>query len=293
MTENFDPQLEIWAEFAGLALEVELQGDHLWSQCSFDELCNLQGHLFAPLGAVCFGFEEEDKEPAEVQPAETTVGYSGLRLRVRGRQTRTLEALGVAIPGWWEDLSSFGSPANRALAFMRSHLGDSGAKVGQVQLASTNEVDGDSAGPVAVVQVLFSAEEGSRWLWVCPELLAKLYTIRLFRPISEGLLASMRGKSRLWAQERGLSVENLSRVLPGTLALAALPTPDEVVSLGALRGTAGQWSSEVLGALSRGTLTGRTKDGSWWDVLHPFLRFGGSRGSFADGRGCPTITLPK
>jgi len=251
------------------------------------ELGERLGVMFAP-DAQSFSVPDlESKDPACDRSADGSL-VSSLRLRARSRLTRDLERVGLELPGWWEDLPGE-SPANRALAWLEAHLMDSGAKVcGTADIVACGE-GGDRS--LTGVRVLFSSEEGTRWLWVMPELLAHLYTVRLFRPMSESLLGSLRAKARLWAKEVGLSVESLARVLAGTLVLAMLPVPDEVVALGALRGSAGQWSTEVLGALSKGQLKSTTRGGSWWDVLRPSLRFGGTKGTFLGGSGCEPLRL--
>lgn len=284
---------EILRECENLALLVTVEGTKLWSGYSLAELSDVQGCVFAPHSDASERACREYKEPAGGVTAEPVTGYDGLRLRARGRHTNALARCGVELPGWWEDLTGTLTPARRALAWLESHLKDSGAKVGVVQLAKctvTEEEPKPRALPV--VQVLFSSEEGDRWLWVAPELLAALNTVRLFRPAAEGLLASLRGKARLWAERRGVPVESLSRVLPGTLCLALLPSPDEVVAVGALRGSAAQWSVDVLGALAKGVARRTHRGGSWWDVLRPSLRFGGTRGSVLGGAGCAPLTLP-
>lgn len=230
---------------------------------------------------------QQPKEPATPSVAAEAVKPQ-LRLRKRGRLTHALERLGDVLPAWWEDLGS-ATPALRARSWIESHLKDSGAKVG---LNSANMSCGGvelPKGAIPAVQVQFSSEEGTRWLWVCPGLLAHLYTVRLFRPMSEALLGSLRAKARLWAKEVELPVEHLARCLAGTLVLAMLPVPDEVTSLGALRGAAGQWSADVLGSLRKGELRATSRGGSWWDVLRPSLRFGGTRGTFSGGVGCAPI----
>lgn len=231
--------------------------------------------------------DREYKEPGDHPSPDGSV-VSSLRLRPRSRLTKGLERLSKALPVWWEDLHGR-TQANRALGWISAHLDGTGAKVcGWADIGVSGD---DRRGSVTAVRVHFSSEEGSRWLWVCPELLAHLHVVRLFRPMSEALLGSLRAKSRLWAEEKGMSVMDLARVLAGTLSLAMLPVPDEVVSLGALRGSAGQWSTEVLGSLSRGVLRPTARGGSWWDVLKPCLRFGGTKGSFLGGGGCPPLQL--
>lgn len=245
------------------------------------------GYFFAPDSRCCDDGDTQYKEPAHGDSADAGL-VSSLRLRRRSRLTRDLERCALALPGWWEDLPGE-TPARRALRWLESHLCGSGAKV----CGTTDIPAGGEDGPRVLtgVRVLFSSEEGTRWLWVMPELLAHLYTVRLFRPMSESLLGSLRAKARLWAKEVGLPVESLARVLAGTLVLAMLPVPDEVVALGALRGSAGQWSVDVLGALSKGQLKPTARGGSWWDVLRPSLRFGGTKGTFLGGSGCDPLRL--
>lgn len=248
---------------------------------------DLLGSLFAPLSRLDDVEEPVYKDLACDERANESL-VSSLRLRPRSRLTRDLARLGAALPGWWEDLPG-STAAGRALGWLESSLKDTGAKV-----CGTTDIVGSGEGgrrSFTGVRVLFSSEEGTRWLWVLPELLAHLTVYRLFRPMSDALLGSLRAKSRLWALEAGLPVESLARILPGTLSLALLPGPDEVVALGALRGSAGQWSTEVLGALSKGTLQATGRGGSWWDVLRPSLRFGGTRGRFTGGAGCAPLRL--
>lgn len=273
-----------------------------WDVCpprSTNDHEDLLGRLFSPDAVVTAAFlvgvvpddweEVEDKEPA--RPAEQTAEGGALpqRLRRRGVYTNTLAKLADSLPVWWEDLDCT-SPARAAMRWMESHLRDSGVEVG-VTSNTTCAGKEDVRVDLPLVQARFSSEEGGRWLWVCPSLLAHLTTVRLFRPASEGLLASLRAKSRLWAVEKGITVESLVRFLPGTLVLAMLPMPDEVVSLGALRGSAAQWSVDVLGALSRGEARQTSRGGSWWDVLKPSLRFGGTRGTTLGGAGCAPLRL--
>lgn len=213
----------------------------------------------------------------------------GVRLRPRSKETAALESLGKVLNRWWKDLPG-ATPAQVALAWLDSQYGDSGLKVGATRQIPA-KLEGQADRPVPVVQAHFSSEEGERWLWVCPELIAYLHNYRLYRPASETVLASLRSRARLWAEDAGVSNMDLARVLPGSLMLALVPTPDEVVSLGALRGTAARWSVEVLGALNKGRAQAATGGGSWWDVLKPSLRFGGTQGSITSGVGCGAIQL--
>lgn len=232
----------------------------------------------------------EDKDLGTPAVPKAVVGHDSTRLRRRGAKTNALERLAGRLGFWWEDLVA-DSPATRARLWLDAAYAKSGVKFG-LESESTVEADGVS-GTVSVVQALFSSEEGSEWLWFCPELLAYLSNIRLFRPVSEMLMASLKSKARLWAREKGMSDMTLASVLPATVVLACVPTPAEVISVGSLRGSAGQWSVEVLGALSAGRLVASTRGGSWWDVLRPSLRFGGTKGSVLGGRHCPQLQAPK
>lgn len=221
--------------------------------------------------------------------AEPGVGDSRLRLRRRGRLTNVLESLAARSPGWWSDLTG-GAATGTPAAWLYSYLESTGVKVGSGILKEIS-CGGDNPS-LHAVSIPFRSDEGSRLLWVCPELVAALAAVRIFRPLTEALVASLRSRSRLWAEERGLNVMDLVSVMPGSLALACLPMPDEVVALGSLRGAAGRWSVDVLGAFAKGTLKSPSGGGQWWRVLKPLLRFGGPREGVLDGRGAGPITIP-
>lgn len=230
--------------------------------------------------------------PVRPQRTEPGVNGTGLRLRRRGRATVALQRMGEALPGWWREGLTGSSGARIALSWIEDHLRDSGVKLGRVGHASTEVEDGAGA-PIFGVQALFSSEEGERWLWVCPELVAHLYLYRAYRPVSEMVLSSLRSRSRLWAEERGVSAFDLARFLAGSLMIAMIPTPDEVVSLGALRGSAAQWSADVLGSLKAGKAGPTSRGLGWADVFKPFLRFGGgTKGTVLGGAGCATLQMP-
>lgn len=222
----------------------------------------------------------EEKEP--VEPAcspEAPLGKGGLRLRRRGVFAKTLEQV-VASSIWWSDLVKT-SDTSPARAWLDSYFGESGVKAcGKAKKLSVGE---DGAASLWVVQVPFSSESGSRLLWTSPDLLAALVAVRVFRPVSEGLVASLRSRARLWAEGKGMSVLDLVRILPGTLALACLPMPDEVLAIGALRGQAARWSADVLGAFGRGVLKEPTwARNSWRSVFH----------SWVGGEALPAPTKP-
>lgn len=246
------------------------------------------------LGCPGFRYDVVVKDLGAPQAPKPRGVFSGLRLRPRGKMTRSLALAAAKAPCWWKDLAG-ASGARAALSWLESHLQDSGVKLGMSNLVETNTDEGNR-GTLVVSQALFSSEEGSRWLWICPELLAALHTVRVFRPVSESLIASLRSRARHWAKERGLSVLDLTRVLAGTLVLAALPMPDEVVALGALRGSAAQWSSDVLGSLLAGKATPTNRGLGWADVFRQPLRNilgGGTKGSVLGGAGCTAIQMPK
>jgi len=239
--------------------------------------------------------EEEDKDLVGLEATKPKKRLLWSRLRKRGAETRRLQALSAAAPGWWEDLPG-NSPARRAIAFISALGKGAGVKLGANSLIQAEMDDkGNARTPLSVVRAEFSSEEDTRGLWVCPELLAHLLSVRLFRPISESVLASLRSRSRLWAKERGIGVMELVSFLPATLVWASLPMPDEVVALGALRGSAGQWSSEVLGALAKGQARPTSRGTGWVDVLANPLRAllgGGTKGSVLGGKSCATIQMP-
>lgn len=183
------------------------------------------------------------------------------RLRRRGKFTKSLERAVVATT-WWKDLSGSGG-ASPARAWLDSFL--SGTDV-EVVNEKTLEIPTGEGGVRSLQLVQVPFENGSRArraLWVCPELVSKLVAVRLFRAPSAGLLASLRSRARLWADELGVDTMDLVRFLPGSVVLASLPAPDEVAAVGALRGAAGRWGVDVLGPLASGRL-----------VSSPARRFG-------------------
>jgi len=220
--------------------------------------------------------EYKDSEPTAVGPELESV-ETKLRLRPRGALTRSLEGA-VKRAGWWSDLSqSYDTPAR---AWLDSYFAESGVKAGGLA-KKLHWQDGETSRSLWVVGVKFSSENGSKELWVSADLLASLSVVRMFRPMTEGLLASLRSRARLWAEDIGMSALDLVRVLPATLALACQPMPDEVLATAAFRGSAAAWSSDVLGALGRGLAKGPSASvTSWWGVLKPSL--GG------EARGNPT-----
>lgn len=228
---------------------------------AFDSLVSLSGGVSV--------VDREDKDPVpETSDTEPASGVSRLRLRPRGAYTKSIEAE-VLRSTWWSDLGR--GALNPAKAWLDSYFGGSGAKTtGLVKELSW--VDGDRTRSLWLTAVRFCSENGSSDLWVSHELLASLVTVRMFRPITEGLLASLRSAARLWAEDIGMPKLDLVRLMPGTLVLSCLPMPDEVVAAGALHGVAAAWSSDVLGALGKGVARGPSSVlSSWWAVLKPSL----------------------
>lgn len=210
----------------------------------------------------------------------------GFRLRRRGRITNCLEQAMRASIGRWTpfemeggDLPG-GGTASLAHAWLHGYghgalpkmvageaitgsrdvtvdvRNDEGVKTGETTTVKRKVV--------STVWVPFSKRERGddrvadnkdiRALLVAPELVAELSKRRMFRSVSSVLLGSMRGRAVIWADEHGVSAMDLVRIMPGSITLAMLPMPDEVTSLAALRGTAGRWSNQVLGALEQGRL---------------------------------------
>lgn len=257
-----------------------------------------------------FSAADDVSEPALAGPA-ASLREAMPRFRKRGRFTNVVARQLARHPTWWSDLGGEQGPG-LVSAWLRSQFEGTGIKLarGGVSVggggpgggSSEPPADGESSAPrdasslepapepVHLVRVAFERNGSTRWLWVSPELVAALSVVRLFRPVTEGLLASLRSRARLWAEERRVSVMDLVRFLPGTLVLAALPTPDEVTAHAALRGDAGRWSASALGSFAKGVL--RDGDGpSFWDCLRPALRFGGPvRGTLVDG--VRSLSLP-
>lgn len=164
---------------------------------------------------------------------------------------------------WWTDGSH-----NQASAkdWIDWHYRSCGVKV----LGETKIINSPSEGetPHSFSLALVSIAKGGS-LWVCLDLLARLIAVRMFRPITEGLLASLRGRARLWAESNGIAVTDLVQFLAGTLTLALLPGNGEVAAMRAMRGVGYQWSSDVLGAFSKGIIKEPTAP---WLGLRDVLR---------------------
>lgn len=209
------------------------------------------------------------------------------RLRARGVLTNTLEQAvrAAGIPNWWSDLVGT-RRGSLARAWFQAHFVGDGVKVvGATKIIRLGDVDSRKTFSLVQVQL----EPGLAW--VCVELLAQLYVVRVFRPLTEGLLASLRGRARLWAEEAGMSVMDLARVLPATLVLACTANTLERACVGALRGAAGAWSVDVLGSLGKGVLKERDASAApWRAALHSWLGRWAEPGAF-QGR-VRALTLP-
>jgi len=230
-----------------------------------------------PDAVLPWGFPQREHKERGVEPEAPGVSGADMpksganpRLRKRGRLTNQLAVLGSQLSrGWWRDLPS-SSDATLGMNFLMKFCAP-GTKLGVVN--QVRVVRGEAQGLAAVVEVLFSSENGTRPLWVCPELVASLFTVRCFRPVDAGLLASLRSRARLWARDVQMSDLDLAFILPGSVMLAALPQPDEVVALGALRSSAAVFSATALRGLEDGTVSRSVPARSLWGTLR--IIFGG------------------
>nr|QOE55593.1 hypothetical protein [Macrophomina phaseolina umbra-like virus 1] len=200
----------------------------------------------------------EDLGPPDLGPKPVRA-EGRFRLRKRGRATAALAQLGRSVRGWWRDLTC-NTDAELALLWMQKYSAP-GVKLGSVRSVPCS-AEAEVQASVSVVEVLFSSEESTRPLWVCPELVASLFTVRCFRHVGPDVLASLRSRACLWARDRGVSDLDFSLFLPGTLVFASLPQPGEVVALGGLRSDAARWSSQVLAPLAAGQAVARSP----WDI---------------------------
>lgn len=182
-----------------------------------------------------------------------------LRLRRRGRLTNALEQAVKQSIGRWSDLPGGAKSAAHVWlsgygAGMLPKMTEGSVIIGDKEDVETGKVKRNT---VSTVWVPFATGNGTgnvRALLVAPALVAELSSRRIFRSVTSVLMGSLRGRARVWADELGVSAMDLCRILPGSLALAMLPTLDEAAALSSLRGSAGRWSVEVLGALERGVL---------------------------------------
>jgi len=214
--------------------------------------------VLAPLPAQV----KKERALCAVSDAPQILGhYLGMRLRRRGRLTNALEQAMTGSISRWKDLTD--GTASPARAWISGYCQGSLSKMSAGEDITGHVKDGEKRvhNRFSTVWVPFSiggngGNEGDvRALQVCPELVAELVKRRMFRSVTSVLLGSLRGRAVIWADEKGVSAMDLVRILPGTIALAMLPMPDEVTALGALRGSAGVWSAGVLGDLERGKLT--------------------------------------
>lgn len=212
-------------------------------------------------------------EGAEPQKADL-----GLRLRPRSKATRSLAYLGACARRWWRDLpASVGAgvtDANLALCWLASYT-DGQAKTGRVIRLSTAV----GKPPAHVVSVSMGGGHARGELWVCPELVASLSLVRVFRAVGPGLLASLRARARLWCADQGVSDLDASFILPASVVLASLPQASEVECASALRSDAARWSVDVLGPLAKGVAKAPTWLG-FWEGVQRALRWVGPSGVY-------------
>lgn len=241
------------------------------------------------------------KEPARVIcAASTTMGSGAVATRdlfpacpdgpflpavVEGVAARNRLRELLSRTGWWRHTIITGHNQSAAKAWIEEHFRSCAVKV----LGETNvkRTKGQDPKPLELARVSISGQEA---VWVSIDLLAHLCAVRLFRSFTEGLLASLRGRSRLWAESEGVAVADLVQFLPGTLTLACLPSHGEVVAMRAFRGVGFQWSADVLGSFARGVV--KEPDAPWlrWrDVLRGWTG-GGLAGAFE--RPVQSLILP-
>lgn len=235
--------------------------------------------------------EEGIKEPGVVVASESPKRRWGFRLRPRGKLTNFCEH-SCRRTAWWRDLrTSLGPVGSPARAWLESCYEDSGVElVGTGKKVACAPAEDGTTRLLHTMQILVRPDTGrlagSRGLWVIPELVAELAAVRMFRPFSETLLASLRGRSRRWAEDVGLPTMDLVRCLPGSLLLALLPGKDEVAAVEAMAGVGFQWSVKHLGPLAKGTVLSRVGGGLAW------LGIPGGGGSGAFGGRVRSLQLP-
>jgi len=232
------------------------------------------------------------KEPEDPSPASDTAKVKRcLRLRKRGRLTSALERSWKNLPCWWSDLAGQGTLSG-ARSWLASFMDGAVDKISDGKEIIVKGAEECGVRTLQLLQIPFESNGHNRPLWICPELLATLVSVRMFRPVSEGLLASLRSRSRLWARDEGVDVMDLVRFLPGTLVLAMLPMPDEVTAIGALRGAAGRWSVSVLGALAKGRLVSAPEKPLGNFLRRPFSWLFSREDSRVLGPGVRELQLP-
>jgi len=251
------------------------------------------------LSAVCHpassawgGLTHYKDSAGKASPAEPKTRHFGFRLRPRGALTRSLEATAKASV-WWRDLHTSGSSTSTARAWLDSLFEGTGVEAlgeaKQVECASSDSGEPRCVNMIRVVVRGTSGRNGDlRQLWVCPELVAELTAVRVFRPLSEVLLATFRGRARRWAVEQGLPVMDLVHCLPGSLLLSALPFVGEVAAVEAMAGRGMQWSARHLGALANGQVIARVVP-RWLS----WLGISGERDAGAFGGRVARLSLPQ
>jgi len=206
------------------------------------------------------------KEPAISRPSPFS--SQGFRLRPRGRLTRSLQVLGQCFEGWWRDLPGY-TAAEIGRKWLYTYLG-AGVKLGKSHPIGLS-AEGESA--CAVEVVLEHATPAGQCLWICPELVASLSCVRVFRGLSATLLPSLRSRARLWAKDKGMSDLDLSFVLPGSCALAVLPGRNEVAAVSLLGTDAARWGVATYGQLDSGRVDLRGVNLGFWGSLRRALRW--------------------
>lgn len=155
-----------------------------------------------------------------------------LRLRKRSRWVGALQyslgleghVLGQVLKGrWTPDLPRINS---RDTGFLAAFMAG-GARIlgaGSVRLAP-REGEGDK-GPSRPVTFVELDLGGGRQL-VCPELIAHLSNQACFRKRDSALVSSMRVRAMEWAKSRSVDLRDTALLLPGSVAVACLPSTPE------------------------------------------------------------------
>lgn len=259
-------------------------------------------HVDWSLGPLGRGEDKELVCTGDVQTNPSAGPARGLRLRKRGRLTNALEQAMEKSKGRWRDLANTGIQS-RARAWLQGYCSPNLSKVelgellvGRPVPLSKEQLEAGEK-PISpftpTVWVPFVGDNGCvRALLVSPQLVAELSVKRMFRSVTSVLIGSLRGRAAMWAAERGLPAEDLVRVLPGSLALAILPQPDEVHALAALRGAAGEYSSKVLASLEKGVLTAPASPPLGAFVRWPFSLLFGKTNTRLLAPGVGTLKLP-
>jgi hypothetical protein len=175
-----------------------------------------------------------------------------------------LASVGLLAPA----IFGFGEPGGKTSASLArdvlEHLFGEGVEPvwhGQVRVKGDGE-EGSYDNFVAV-KLTGGADE----LLVSLRLVVRLLNYMAYRPRSQGSLLLLRAKAMQYAKEIGLSSEQLSLVIHGSVAAAMLVPAVETRSTRAMEGGSEQivaWSERLTGGILREAVDGRL---TWWGLL--------------------------